>query len=419
MAIFGWRKKQTKVQGFAEQDNSGQWLQYFKQYHSDFFGNGKLETFDGTNAYELACNLAEVFIPIDAIADRAASIEYRLVYKDTLEEFTPSPNLARLIEQPNPFDRLSDIVYKSVFSELSSGISYTYTKTPDSIKNPTYDNISNIWVLKPNVTSVKIKKEVPNPFLIKNKEELIDKYITFFMYKHEIDPRYIVQRTALGLDERMQAHSPLNKARRNINNLLAVYHARYNVYAKNGNAGILSRDTGNTRTAIEEAVDPVTRDMILADLQNRNGLTGDRNFIGISSIPMKFVKTLGTIAELQPFEETEADMVAIGGVYGVGKYLLPLKEGTTFTNQKDAEKHLWQNVVKGVCEDKARDLTKSYYLPDNVIFYPIFDNVEVLQEDKKTALESDSILISNLQALQEAGQNVSQAFTNLTDKYNG
>src|SRR5690606_27522945 len=130
-------------------------------------------------------------------------------------------------------------------------------------------------------------------------------------------------------------------------------------------------------TAIEEAVDPVTRDMILADLQNRNGLTGDKNFIGISSIPMKFVKTLGTIAELQPFEETEADMVAIGGVYGVGKYLLPLKEGTTFTNQKDAEKHLWQNVVKGVCEDKARDLTKSYYLPDNVIFYPIFDNVEV------------------------------------------
>lgn len=367
----------------------------------------------------MACNLAEIFIPIDAIADRAASVEYKIYNKRTNEVYEPKGNLLRLIDQPNPFDKIGDIVYKSIFSEYADGNAYLYTKTPKSIVNPTVDNISNIWVLQPNVTVPVFRKEVPNPFLIKDKAELIEYYRTHFMYKHEIEPRYIHHTTLTGIQSDGKAISPLFKVRRNIDNILQVYQARYNVYNKNGNGGILSRAAGSMKNNMEEVVDPVTRDNILKDLQNRNGITGDKNFIGISAIPLQFIKTLGTIAELQPFDETESNAVTIAGMLGVNDQLIPRKKSSTFANQKEAEKGLWQNVVKGVCEAKAKDLTRAFYLSEDYEFRPDFSTVEALQEDKKTALESDSILIGNLAALTEASQDVKQAYQALTDKYNG
>lgn len=414
---FNKPSNKQKVTGFAEQDNDGQWLHYMSQYINSL-GNGKLITYKDSIAYELACNVAEIFIPIDAIADRAASINYKLVYEKTREDYEAKGNLKRLIENPNPFDRQSDLIYKSVFSELADGNSYLYTKLPDSLKNPTIDNISNIWVLKPNVTSAVFLKAISSPFLMKDKSEFISVYKTFFMMQHQIDPRYILHRTALGLDEYGKGKSPLSRASRNINNILAVYQARYNVYAKNGNGGILSKDTGS-KDSLQEAIDPATRESILKDLQNRNGLTGDKNFIGLSSIPLKFVKTLGTIAELQPFEETEANAVTIAGIFGVDPELIPRKGSSTFTNKNYAEKGLWQNVVKPICEDKAKDLTKCYYLPEGVVFEADFSTVECLREDKKTALETDGLLITNLTALTEAKQDMSQAYENIKNKYNG
>lgn len=406
-------KGKQKVKGFAEQDNSGAWLQYFNQYLQS--QNGKLLTFEESNPYELACNIAELFIPIDAIADRAASVPYEIVdANDNVIE--PKGNLKRLLERPNPFDRFSDIVYKSVFSELADGNSYIYTKS--SLKFPTYDNIANLWVLHPNKTEPKFLKQISDPFLMKDKKDFIAFYRTFFMYVHDIEPKYILHTTALGLDEKGKGRSPLIRVNRNINNILAVYHARYNVYAKNGMGGILSA-APNGKSSIEQAVDPVTRDAMLEDILDRKGLTGDKNFLAMSAVPMQFIKTLGTIAELQPFEETEANAIAIAGIYGVNKELIPRSGSTTFTNQKDAEKGLWQNVVKGICIDKGNDIAKALFLPDGWTLRPNFDNVEALQEDKKTALEADAILIDNLAKLREAEQDVSQAYANLVDGYNG
>lgn len=420
MALFNWnRRNKTKVQGFAEQDNSGQWIQYFNQYMNSL-NSDKLITYKEEISYELAGNVAEIFFPIDAIAERTASVEYKLYYEATGEEYTPKGNLERLIKQPNPFYNQAGLVYNMTFSELSDGNAYTYTKIPESLKYPTIDNISNIWVLKPNVTKPIIRKEVPNPFLIKDKAELIEYYKTFFLIKQELNPMYIHHTTSLGMDENCVGRSPLLRVERNINNILAVYHARYNVYAKNGNAGILTRaPQGANALSMSEALDPVSRDLILKDLQDRNGLTGNKNFIGISSIPLNFLKTMGTISELEPFEETESNAVTIAGLFGVDQELVPKRGSSTFTNKQQAETALWQNVVKGICEDRAKDLTKVYYLPDGVVFRPDFSKVEALQEDKKTALESDSILIDNLAKLTEAGQNMGQAYTNLTDIYNG
>jgi len=416
---MGWfsRNKKTNITGFAEQDNTGAWMQYFNQYMQSI--NGELQTYAKSNPYALACNIAEVFIPIDAIADRVAGVSYKLRNKRTLEPYEAKGNLLKLLTNPNPQSTIADLVYKDVFSKLSDGNSYIYTKTPESIKNPTIDNISNIWVLEPNKTTPKLLKNISNPFLMKSKADFIEYYKTFFFYEHKIEPRYIYHSTSMGLNEFGIGTSPLKRVEKNIDNILAVYQARYNVYAKNGNGGILSKAPQTGGNSLQEAVDPATREEILKDLQNRNGITGNKNFIGISSIPLTFIKTLGTIAELQPFEETESNAITIAGIYGVDPELIPRKGSSTFTNKNDAEKGLWQNVLKSLCQDEADILSKVYYLPEGIEFYADLSEVEVLQEDKKTGYESDSVLIGNLKQLQELGQDVNRALTNITEDYNG
>ena len=61
---------------------------------------------------------------------------------------------------------------------------------------------------------------------------------------------------------------------------------------------------------------------------------------------MNFIKTLATISELQPFEETEADALVIAGNIGVDKDLLNTKDNSNYENKKNAEINFWQNLGK-------------------------------------------------------------------------
>lgn len=403
-------------QRFAERDNSGQWMVWFNQY-ADSEG---IKKYCQSDAYKLAGSLAEIFLPIDMIADACASLDYNIVDKATLTETDyRNGNIQRLLKQPNPYSKLSDLVYQGVFNKLSDGNSYDYTKIPDSYKNPNEDLISNIWTLNPDITKPVLKSEIPNPFSIKAKNELIEYYTTFFFYKQNIDPRYIKHYTAFEIGKDGRSRSPLLAVEKNINNLISVYSARHNVYEKNMNGGILAKDKtpGN---ALEEAVnDPTKRDDILKDLKDRNGLTGNRNFVGISSIPLKFIKTIASIQELQPFDETEADAVAIASIFGLDSDLVPKRVPSKYSNKIDGERKLWQTVIKSMAIERGAELSAALYLPEGLVLYPDFSKVEILQEDKKTGFEADKVMIENLTSLQENGIDVKENFDKLKEKYDG
>ena len=416
-SLFG--KKNSSPRGNAELQNDGAWLSYFNQYLQNANGD-RLIKFDQERAYELANTIAEIFIPIDAIAERCANIRYDIINKSSQEIITPTGNLKRLIDSPNPLDKFSDIIYQEVFSKLADGNSYFYTKTAESVVNPTYDNISNIWVLRPNLTKPKLKQVISNPFLMKTIGDIVDYYNTFFFYEHTLQPRYVLHNTALGITQNGTGRSPLFACEKNINNILAVYQARYNVYAKNGNAGILAKaPVGGGGASLQEAIDPITRDTILKDLQDRNGLIGDKNFIGMSSVPLQFIKTLGTIKELEPFDETLENAIKIAGVFGVNKELIPKKDNATFSNQMIAEKSFWQNVVKGTAYDVAKTLNKVYYLPEEWTFEPNFSGIEALQEDKKAGFQADGLMIDNLDKLKANGIDMNKAYLKIQERYNG
>lgn len=406
MGIFSRQK--DKLPQAVETDNSGNlwYWHWLNEACRSFYSDGNLIKFSNDNAYCLASSISEIFFPIDAIADRVSSLKFEIQNYNG-ELIVPPKNIQRIMESPNPFSSFSELIYNSVFYELSDGNNYIYSKTPKSLKGISPDTISTIWTLRPDKVSIKIKSNRPNYFDISSVSDLIDYYDYSLYDKEHIDPKYIIHERSLPVgdySESLKSPSPLQAAQRNVNNLLAVYSARYKVYANNGNAGILTRDNTGGSNSVEQAVDPITRNDIINDILERNGLTGDKNLWTVSAIPLKFIKTLGTISELQPFEETQADALQLAGIFGVDKDLVPLKGGTTFTNKAQAEKGLYQNVVKGIASNKADTFTKALGLNQiGLKLVPKYNDVAVLQEDKETSFTGDSLLLENVITMKNAG----------------
>jgi phage portal protein BeeE len=410
----------------AEKDTAGNWWYWvwLNGVCSKAFGENPLQKFEDQNAFFLASHLSELFFPIDALADRVASLPFEVVNENG-EIVEPSENIKRLIEGPNVFATFSENMYNAVFNELSDGNNYIYTKTPRSIKGVSPDTVSSVWVLQPDKVDIKIKNTRPSYFDITDKSDVIDKYVYTKFGSDELDPRYVIHERSLSTGDYstgLKSPSPLIAAEKNINNLLAVYSARYKVYVNNGNAGILTKDNGSANNSLEQAVDPTKREDIINDILDRNGLTGDKKLWTVSAIPLKFINTLATIKDLQPFDETYADALQIAGIFGVDKDLIPMKEGTTFTNKEQAEKSLYQNVITGIANDKAKSFTKAYALDRiGLRFQPNFKNIAVLQPDRERSFTGDKLLIDNIIRMKETGlvqeSDVSDIIGNLIDKY--
>ncbi|MDR1090500.1 MAG: phage portal protein [Prevotella sp.] len=375
-----------------------------------FYGGNDNAVFSNATAFSLANCISEIFFPIDAIADRVAGLPFNIVNKNG--DIVDAPeNIKRLINSPNPFcASFQDMIYNAVFNELSDGNNYIYTNTPRSFKNATPDTISSVWLLTPDQVDIKIKNTRPSFFDITSITDIVEYYGYNSPFdSQKIDPNYVIHERSLSLSSRnvnstgIKSPSPLKGAEKNINNLIAVYSARYKAYNNNGMGGILSRDN-SAHNSEQEAVNPTTRDEILKDILDRHGLTGDKKFWTVSAIPLKFIKTLATISELQPFEETEADALQIAGILGVDKDLIPLKKGTTFTNKEQAEKNLYQNVIFGMAENKAHSFTKAFALDKiGLRFAPGMNNIQVMQPDRETSLKSDGLTLDNISKMQQAG----------------
>jgi hypothetical protein len=394
MGVIDWFRGKSNV--VAEKIGGS----FFYFNDSNVFSNN-ITKYSNSSAYLLAKNIAEIYNPIDIISDRVASVDYviRKRSDDSIVDKLPK-NIERLLKSPNPLYTFQQLIYNIQFIELAQGGINSYVNISAGNAKKT-ENINSIWFLEPNLTNVKLKKLVPiNPFSITSVNDLIDSYDTFFLNRTNINKDDVISNTFSSIDMNdLRYISELKGAERNINNLIAVYEARYNAYKNNGAAGILTRKQA-VNGDMAQFEGNVRQDMV-DQLNESDGVMKGKNFIGISAVPMEFIKTLGTIQELQPFEETADDQLKIAGIYNVPKFLLPTASGTTFTNQAQAEISIWQNTIKPFCVDMAAYLDKLFYLTDDLYFAPDFDGVEILQTDRKLKLEGDLLELDLLAKLRE------------------
>jgi hypothetical protein len=297
---------------------------------------------------------------------------------------------------------------------LTDGNGYLYFKVPEGAQRVTPDNVQAILSLRPDKVTINLKQNGRN----KLSAATISDYIKNYQYAvtgDKILPEFILHSKSY-MNDRSESDyrsmSPLWAGKRNVDNLTAVYSARYNVYVNNGAAGYLSKKTATQ--GMDSAFGD--RDKIVEEINATTGLTGHRNLYGISSVPIEFTNTLISIKDLMPIEEWTANFLVLAGLYGVDKDLLPLVNGTTFTNKEIAEAKIWADIATTYADDVCSDLTAMFGLKGSKLSYRK-NRIPFLQSQRKTQLEGDKLLIENLNAMKAAGYNVDKQIAKIIESY--
>ena len=384
MGLFTWFGTKKEPMTYERMGNDHLYLR------ADMVSLTRLER---TNCFAIANSLAEIWFPIDAIASRACSVPYVLVNSKD-EEIEAKDNLKRLLTNPNPFSTLQQYIYDSVFFELATGNAINYMHLPDLYKGKKidYTTIKSLWILNTDTTAIQLKSNKGSIFNANTEGDIVQYYMPVVDgFRHIIPPEYIYHERLQMIRDAItdvNAESPLMAVKKNVDNLLAVYSARFKIYENNGNAGVFYRQPLKDSELTTEAVNPLSREKMISDALNRNGITGNKNVIGFSSVPLGFINTLATIKDLEPFRETKENALQIAGVYQVDKDLVPTADGATFENKRIAEKALYQNTIIPMAEEKARVLTSMLGL-EGMRIKADFSKVAILQDDEKTRQEGE------------------------------
>ena len=356
------------------------------------------DTLKDDNAFNLANTVSEIFNPIDFFADRASKLRYFIADKNGTE--LNAQEYKRYIEEINPLFTFSDLVYQAVFSYLADGNLYLYQNVPSMYEMANSKTISRIDVLNPNYLSIDEYTNLSKLDVIR-----VNDFIKR-VYYHDGKRREIEKEKLFIFTYDWQTRdyssficrSPLFKSYRSINNLLATYSARYNIYVNNGAAGYLAKKA-NPKNELEETLNPTDRDAILKDINNRNGITGNRNLWGISSVPIEFINTLADIQRLMPFEETLEDAIKIAATYQLPSILVARKDQSTFDNQKEAERSVWENALMSIVDTIASYFTKAWMMENGVHIQADYSTVSALNENQIEAEKLKTVKIDNLQKI--------------------
>jgi hypothetical protein len=339
------------------------------------------------NFITLFYSLPEIFAPVHEIASRVADAEWQL--RRNMDDGIDYKNADwnRLTTSPNPLMSHKQLIYQAVCYELLTGANFQYLNRPNTLPQ---DSLSSVitWLNMPT-QHVKIERnERADPYSATTISDLISGYS---IGERKFDVKNVMAITNHDLNFGNQVDkfkSPLQGAHLAIKNLLPVYEARGVIYIKRGALGFLvskkSDESGLislTKTEQEEAQ---------LNFQDTYGLRGDKNTVGVTRAPVEFVKTSMSIQELQPFDETLADAIAIYKCLRVPRHLVPSKDNSTFSNADADMKAFYADVIIPTANRYAQTQTTTFAIPNRYI-WPDFSLVPILQENAKEKSQVNQI----------------------------
>lgn len=345
------------------------------------------------NFLRLFMTVPEVFFPIDFIASRIAKAHFEI--KRTKDDSVVWCNrrMNKILANPNCLMGWSELIYSHFVHKLATGNAFLRAAMSDMLRDKAkYRWCDHYWpILTTSVSAVPPSYKLPI-YGICDIDDLIDHYeiqvtttgtlkVPTFQIWHDRDLIADLQHTG---NRYLKSKSRLASVMKAISNLVAVYEARNVIYVKRGGIGFLvslKRDeTGST------AMEPKEKREIEDYLDKSYGLGEGQRPIGVTDVPLSFVRTNLSISELQPFEETLQDAITIAGAYGIPDVLVPRKDHSTFNNQANAEKTAYCGVIIPMAQKFCNDLTSFLGLDKDGLYLDCnFSDVDCLQLGLKEA----------------------------------
>ena len=341
-----------------------------------------------SNMMVLAQSLPELHFVVNAVASRVKNGKYKLVDDTTGEEITDNKLWNKIKKQPNWQYTFDEFIWHAVFDRLVTGNRYgfSYCSGMTMGVKPTHKNIEALWLIPPHYTFIVPK--TPRPSYLTTLTA--DEYIQHFHYTGgdsmmDIIPQYITHDIYMKVGDATdivtcKGVSPFKAAEYPLSNLVAVYSARNVIYVKRGALGMMVSKKSDMGGNI--ALTPEEKKEAQKDMQERYGVTGNKNPVGITSQPLDYIKMGASIQELEPFKETEASCAALCGIIQVPIALMPKGSDAKFLNLDIAERNIYENVIFAEAESICAFFTKMGHFADIKAHVEVsFDHISALQDD--------------------------------------
>jgi len=259
------------------------------------------------NFIELFYCLPEVSAAVNEIAKRVSDATWQLRKEWNDEVDYNDEDFNRLFSKPNPLVSFKDFVYQSVCYEILVGKQLWYFNKPAALADE-YASIIAWWNLPAHKVFAELNKS-KDPYTA---TEISDFVKYWKKGDRKFDTEKVLPICHLNLASGTNVNdtkSLLMGAEKAIRNLIPVYEARGTIYIKRGAMGFLVSGKKDDSGII--ALTKGEKKELIRDVNETYGVTGNRATIGITNQPVDFVRTQMSIAEMLPFDETEADAVSL------------------------------------------------------------------------------------------------------------
>lgn len=328
--------------------------------------------------------LPEVFAPIHEIASRVADANWQLKksWNDQVDYNDNAFN--RLTSQPNPLQSFRQFVYESVVFEILTGKQLWFYNRPDYL-DALMENVITWSNLPASKTLAKLKKNV-DPYTA---TEISDYAEYWYCPNGNGGTRnFPTNQVSAVLHGSLENRTDINKttsllqgADKPIKNLLPTYEARGTIYIKRGALGFVVSKKSDDSGAI--ALTKTEKEETNRELNDSYGITGGRNTVGVVTAPIDWIQTAMSIKDLQPFDETLADAIAIYVVLRVPRHLVPSKDQSTFSNADADMISFYDDVIIPWAQKYAQIWTNDFNLiASRRYIHADFSHISVLQGKK-------------------------------------
>lgn len=344
----------------------------------------------------------EVAAIINMKARARAKVEWQILSKGTDKPVSNNDPFARVLRRPNYFQSQKEFIMQTVLFQEIFGNEFLYFLSPAGQSA----NAKGMFTIPPLMVDI---EELQSPvfWLQSEMPEQIKYYGNWGGKKFELEKNNLIHinnsKVQITENNMYLGDSPMRSLSVPIQNIRSAYEARNVLIENRGALGIL---TNNSSDAIGSSLplDGVEKEKLQNDYQQRFGLSKNKWQLLMTSLNLKWQQMSIDTDKLKLFEEVKADTEQICDAYGVKFELLANQKGTTFENQRTAEKAFYLNTIIPEAEEQAdainrelERLNKSWYLRAS------FDHLDIFQDNRKERAQSITVLINGLSRAYQDG----------------
>jgi HK97 family phage portal protein len=335
----------------------------------------------------------EVNSIINIKARAFSNMKLEIVSKSTGMPVKNNEPLVKKLRQPNYFQSQKEFLMQTKLYQEIFGNEIIYFLTPTAFKN----SVKGMFTLPPLYVDID-ELTSANFWLYSEFPENVKYYIDWAGRREYLDPNDIIHINNSKVDVTHNnvywGDSALRSLSASISNIRAAYEARNVMIENRGALGILSNEGADAAGSLP--LDPEEKEKLQNEYK-KYGITKNKHQLIITSLKLRYQQMAIDADKLRLFEEVKADTEQICDAFGVPFELLANQKGTTFENQKTAEKRFYTGTIIPEAVEWVDALNRHFETMDKSWeVMADYSHLEVFSENIKERAQTLNLLISGL-----------------------